>query len=400
MIKKVVITGASGFIGQQLVPLLKKRGVQMLLIGRKEEKLRSLFPEERIATYNNLKEAVKGYDALVHLATKNNNIAGSLDEFRNVNVDLLKQVIKACQNTSIKSFIYLSSFQTLTSNTSYYGITKKEAEEYLSSINDIQVISLSVPIVFGSQFSGKLKLLNYAPKPLTPFLLNILSLLKPMLNIETLEKEIFQKIENGSSIKALVSNKQNGNYLYNIFRITIDFSFCFVTISLFWWLLVFCWVTIKASSAGPGLFVQERVGINGKIFKCYKFRTMFQGTKQAGTHEISHSSVTPFGSFLRKTKIDELPQILNILRGELSLIGPRPCLPVQSELVQERLKRNVLDIKPGITGLAQVQGIDMSDPTKLAEKDAEYLHRRTLILDLKIAVRTVTGGGSGDNVAT
>jgi lipopolysaccharide/colanic/teichoic acid biosynthesis glycosyltransferase len=96
--------------------------------------------------------------------------------------------------------------------------------------------------------------------------------------------------------------------------------------------------------------------------------------------------------------MDELPQLWNVLKGEMSFVGPRPCLPIQRELIDERQKRGVFDLRPGITGLAQVQGIDMSDPRRLAEVDATYMKKQNLMFDFLLIVRTVTGSGRGDRV--
>lgn len=164
-------------------------------------------------------------------------------------------------------------------------------------------------------------------------------------------------------------------------------------------LLVLC-VAIRLGSEGPALFRQERVGKDRRPFECLKLRTMKRGTRQAGTHEIGADAITPLGRFLRKAKLDELPQLLNVLRGEMSFVGPRPCLPSQEELVREREARGVFAVLPGITGLGQVRGIDMSDPVALSECDAEYVRRRSLALDGTILWRTLTGRGFGDRVRT
>lgn len=164
-------------------------------------------------------------------------------------------------------------------------------------------------------------------------------------------------------------------------------------------LLVLC-VAIRLGSEGPALFRQERVGKDRRPFECLKLRTMKRGTRQAGTHEIGADAITPLGRFLRKAKLDELPQLLNVLRGEMSFVGPRPCLPSQEELVREREARGVFAVLPGITGLGQVRGLDMSDPVALSECDAEYVRRRSLALDGTILWRTLTGRGFGDRVRT
>ncbi|MFZ5734961.1 MAG: sugar transferase [Pseudomonadota bacterium] len=166
-----------------------------------------------------------------------------------------------------------------------------------------------------------------------------------------------------------------------------------------WPLILVLVILIRRGSQGSGIFSQERIGRGGRIFICHKLRTMQQGTPNVPTHLASAAQLTPIGGFLRKTKLDELPQLWNVMKGEMSFVGPRPCLPSQSALIEERQRRGVLALRPGITGLAQINGIDMSDPVRLADKDAEYMRIRTFTLDLAILFKTVVGGaGSGDRV--
>jgi O-antigen biosynthesis protein WbqP len=148
-------------------------------------------------------------------------------------------------------------------------------------------------------------------------------------------------------------------------------------------------LAIRLTSEGPALFSQVRVGRGEISFRCRKLRTMVVGTAAGATHEIPKSAVTPIGRILRRYKIDELPQLWNVLAGEMSLIGPRPCLPQQDRLVELRRKLDVYSIRPGITGLAQVRGIDMSHPAACAAADAEYLRTATPGLDAVILLRTV-----------
>jgi O-antigen biosynthesis protein WbqP len=164
-------------------------------------------------------------------------------------------------------------------------------------------------------------------------------------------------------------------------------------------IIAFLAILIRRESAGPAIFTQDRVGKNAAIFRCRKLRTMRIGANSVPTHLADASQITSLGAFLRRTKLDELPQLWNIVRGEMSFVGPRPCLPSQDDLIEERRKRGVLAILPGITGVAQVEGIDMSDPIRLAEKDAEYLYSSSLPTDLSLIWRTlVRGAGRGDRV--
>ncbi|WP_333843184.1 sugar transferase [Pelomicrobium sp.] len=151
---------------------------------------------------------------------------------------------------------------------------------------------------------------------------------------------------------------------------------------------------------GSPLFIQERVGRNRVPFRLVKFRTMRPGTPSVGTHLADPAAVTRWGAFLRRTKLDELPQLWNVLKGEMSLVGPRPCLPNQTELIAERERRGVFAARPGITGLAQIRGIDMSDPVRLAEVDAEMLRSLDLAHYFRYLTATVLGHGRGDRLRT
>ena len=151
-------------------------------------------------------------------------------------------------------------------------------------------------------------------------------------------------------------------------------------------------------SNGSPLFIQLRVGKNQKLFSLIKFRTMHIHTHSVGTHLVDPNSITRLGHFLRKTKFDELPQLFNVLLGQMSLVGPRPCLPNQTELIEERKMRRVFDVRPGITGIAQVNHIDMSTPRKLARYDQLMIKHLSLKLYGKLIFVTALGKGRGDRI--
>lgn len=147
---------------------------------------------------------------------------------------------------------------------------------------------------------------------------------------------------------------------------------------------------------GSPLFRQERVGRNQKPFTLVKFRTMRVGTASVASHLADVQAITPMGQFLRRTKLDELPQLWNVLKGEMSLVGPRPGLFNQQELLAARQKHDVFAARPGITGLAQVNGIDMSTPELLAQTDAKMLRSLDVAAYFRYIIQTVLGGGQGD----
>lgn len=162
--------------------------------------------------------------------------------------------------------------------------------------------------------------------------------------------------------------------------------------------MLVCMVAIRLTSPGPVILRQTRIGRHEQPFTCLKLRTMHAQTRDAPSHETPASAVTPIGAWLRRLKLDELPQLFNIIRGEMSFVGPRPCLPTQVELIAARRERGLYALRPGITGVAQVAGIDMSDPERLAEADAAYLQTGSSLLDLKLILATLTGAGRGDRV--
>ncbi len=149
---------------------------------------------------------------------------------------------------------------------------------------------------------------------------------------------------------------------------------------------------------GAPIFRQERVGKGKQPFRLMKFRSMHVNAPSVATHLASASSITPFGSFLRKSKLDELPQLWNVFVGDMSLVGPRPNLFNQEELINERELHGVYSVRPGITGLAQINKIDMSTPQLLSETDAKMIHELNTLGYFKYIFLTVFGKGFGDRI--
>ena len=177
----------------------------------------------------------------------------------------------------------------------------------------------------------------------------------------------------------------------------LDLAFSFTGLLLGFPIFLILFI-IGLFDTGSPIFKQERVGRYKKPFTLVKFRTMNVDTASVASHLASSSSITKFGHFLRKTKLDELPQLWNVLKGEMSLVGPRPGLFNQEELTKERDERGVYNVRPGITGLAQINEIDMSTPKLLAETDRKMIDELNLSSYFKYIFLTVAGKGSGDRV--
>lgn len=159
--------------------------------------------------------------------------------------------------------------------------------------------------------------------------------------------------------------------------------------------MVIIWILIRIELKAP-IFKQTRLGINKIKFTLYKYRTMKMDTASLGSHLVNSSQVTKLGHYLRKYKLDELPQLYNVLIGDMSLVGPRPCLSNQSEVINERDKNGIFSIRPGITGTSQLKKIDMSTPKELAISDKDLINKITLFTYFNIIFKTAIGKGRGD----
>jgi lipopolysaccharide/colanic/teichoic acid biosynthesis glycosyltransferase len=177
-----------------------------------------------------------------------------------------------------------------------------------------------------------------------------------------------------------------------------DILFSFFGLLLLSPFILLLYIIGKFDTGSP-LFKQERVGLNQQPFQLLKFRSMHVNTQVVATHLVQVSAITKWGSFLRKSKLDELPQLFNVLKGDMSFVGPRPNLYNQHELIQARSSRQVYSVRPGITGLAQIQKIDMSTPQRLAETDAQMIQHLNLWQYFKYIFLTAFGKGFGDRVS-
>lgn len=183
---------------------------------------------------------------------------------------------------------------------------------------------------------------------------------------------------------------------YSFAKRVLDLGFCLVAAPVAIPVCAILLVAIRLESPGPPLLIQQRIGRDGRLFAMWKLRTMFADTEHVASHLVGASRITRLGRILRRLKLDELPQLANVVIGSMSLIGPRPCLPNQKELIEARRIRGVLRYTPGITGPAQLMGVDMSEPVRLAEIEAEYCTRASIWSDVKLLAKTAIGTGSGD----
>ena len=166
----------------------------------------------------------------------------------------------------------------------------------------------------------------------------------------------------------------------------LDFSVALLALILGGWVLLLLAIAVKLDSPGPVLFKQKRVGIHKTYFNILKFRTMRIDTpRDMPTHMLQNPEqyITRVGKFLRKTSLDELPQILNILAGQMSIVGPRPALWNQDDLIAERDRYGANDVRPGLTGLAQISGRDELEIPVKAKLDGEYVKKLSFLMDLR-----------------
>jgi lipopolysaccharide/colanic/teichoic acid biosynthesis glycosyltransferase len=396
---KIVISGASGFLGQILVPLLEKKGHQVIPLGRSLGKLDAIFPGRENMDYESNFDQLSGVNVFLHLAVLNSDIFSTDSEFTKVNDELTIRMAELARKIEASEYVFVSSFHALDKNNlSQYAASKRSAIEKLKAFSGVRCTVFHLPLVYSKTWSGKLRVLNKLPSSIATMIFRALSAMKPSLDVARFAEELLANRQSDGFSEMLLADDLGENNYYTFTKKFLDMLAGVVIIVGLSWLLFLLWLLIKAGSSGSGFFEQQRVGRHGQTFTCYKFRTMKVGTLQVGTHEVQPDSVTRLGKFLRRYKLDELPQALNLLKGEMSLVGPRPSLPIQTDVLKKRQFFGVLDMLPGITGLSQVMGVDMSDATRLAETDAIYMQTRSLSLDAKLIWATICGKGMSDRI--
>ncbi len=205
--------------------------------------------------------------------------------------------------------------------------------------------------------------------------------------------------ESDNTISAATDSIRHGKNIYRFVKRGLDVLCSLVGIILMLLPMLVIALAIRLHSPGSALFRQRRIGLNGKVFTILKFRTMYQtAPHETSTEDLVDAGkhITRFGAFLRKTSIDELPQLFNVLRGDMSFIGPRPLIVSEKEVHRLRMQSGVYCIRPGITGWAQINGRDCIDAETKVYLDTEYLHNYSFTMDLKIALNTLFVVSSGD----
>lgn len=386
---RVLITGASGAIGAHLINGLCADH-KIRIAGRDPSKLAALFPGFDHVDIADPHACMKDIDAVIHLAARNNDARGTEKDFYKDNVQLTDCLLNAAASANVKHFVFASSILAIQpSEKDFYGRSKQKAEQLLLDRQDIKISILRIAAVETGVFRGKLRILRLLPDPLQKLLTKPVNSLRATVSKAKVFESVQSVLAGGQEMIVFVSDCQKDNSVYTSIKRGADIIGAMLGLLLGGWLILLLLLAIRIVDGKPAIFQQTRIGLKQAPFSLIKLRTMKTETPHLATHEVSPAFVTPLGRYLRSTKLDELPQLWNILKGELSFVGPRPGLEVQTALTKQRELRDVYCVKPGLTGLAQVQGIDMSDPEKLAAKDEEYIARRSFLLDARIIAQTI-----------
>jgi lipopolysaccharide/colanic/teichoic acid biosynthesis glycosyltransferase len=388
--RKLAVLGASGAVGKALVPLLEQRGFDVIPFGRNQVRLADCFPDLTCFQNDDLPVQLvrERVTAILDLAVLNNNVSAEDDAFMAFNFDRPVALVQVARASDVPTVILLSSTHALTPGKSAYARSKARLREWVLEQDDALAHVVTLP-----------KIITASPSSALSSVWKQLGALKPVVSIANVADLIAAAIEAGPAGPREIRPAPSLPVSYRFLSRAVDLLVGLLVLVTMGWLIALLIVAVRFDSPGPGIFAQVRVGRFERPFTVYKLRTMTVGTAYAGTHEIGAAAVTRLGRALRKYKIDELPQAWNLVRGDLALVGPRPCLPTQTELVELRRQYGIFDAKPGITGLAQVNDIDMSDPKRLARWDSDYLAQQGLVLDWQILLMTFIGKGRGDRVA-
>lgn len=398
---RLVVTGATGRLGRDLVAAARQREISVEIVTREPAAAGAIFGDLPVHGWDALSDIVTADTVVVHLSARNNDAGGTMAHFIADNVTATQDIARIARGRGARRFLFASSIRADDPpEDDFYGRSKRAAEDELRSDNRADRVVVRLPALHRGELGGRLGWLNNLPAPFRPR--TMIAALRPELDrMIAANRLIDLALEDEADFGPVRwSDDKDANRWYCRTKRFSDVVFASAVVITLWWLLLAVFVAIKLTSPGPGLFVQQRIGKHGKPFWCYKFRTMRTDTPHAASHLVSRGAVTSIGHFLRRSKLDELPQAVNLLRGEMTLVGPRPCLPEQTELIEAREAHGVLNMIPGITGWAQVNDVDMSDVDRLVRYDDEYRHRRSLLFDAAILLATLRGRGRADRTAS
>ena len=396
---RIVVGGVSGSFGRLLVPALVKHGAKLILIDFDKNALKREFPNSIVGNYSDLSEIGHKADIFLNLTVLNETCSFPVDRDQiGVERPSLLELLSMSKELAITHFINVCSSCKLSKN--FHGCF--EEDKFLSKViensdKSVGLVNLYLPDIYGDHFCGIYKVFIHLPKRFMATALGVKSALKPIIHVDQLSDWVMHDALFARG-EVILTTRQANNLLYLSIKRMIDILAALVGVIFCSFPMLMIWLLIALKQEGSVIFGQQRVGLNGVVFTCFKFRTMVLGTEQKATHEINRSAVTPVGKWLRRYKLDELPQLWNVLCGQMSLIGPRPCLPEQQELLLLRQSKGVLSVRPGVSGLAQLAGVDMSDPSRLLLWDNRYISLRGLSLDIRLIIQTFLGGGRGDRV--
>jgi len=402
--KVIVITGATGVVGRQLVKRFQQEDCfELRVLSRNPNAVgEQLGDGVLVGGYEDQAGVISGADVVIHLAARNNDLSGTMDDFERDNCELPLGLANLAKSNGVKHFVFATSTKALNSKSGdLYGQSKAKAELELTAVADesFAVSLVRLCPVYGDGARGKVKHLQGLPLGLNRLALSILRSFLPIVSANKVADSIVQLVGSDDPLEELcIADNIPKLSLYFLFVFLVNLAFVIGVPTLLLIPVVISAIAVPLTSPGGMLFIQPRVGTKQKIFHCRKFRTMRQGTPSGGTHEIGKSYVTKVGTVLRKFKLDELPQAINVAAFEMNLIGPRPCLENQTELIEQRERYGVFQVTPGITGLGQCSGVDMSEPLRLSIFDHRYTVFRSILLDIKIAISTISGKGFGDPV--
>ena len=400
---RFLLVGGSGFLGKQLAQRLIECGHHVVVSTRYPSDRRT-FPEGvRVIGQDDVTAELVLADAVVVLSVVNNDVIASPEEVTAINVDYPVSLAQRMAMQGGGLFVAFGSTHAQDSRRQdAYSISKRALRRNLADVRGIAVRFLVLPPVHGRAFVRKLKPVDRLPRRLRAWAVTLIGALKPLVHVDVIADQLMKDVADHHGDASFevrwLADDQSTNPVYRMTLRIMDLVLAGCVMIGFGWLMLALAILIRLGSPGPALFRQRRIGRRERPFTCYKFRTMAVDTPQVATHEVSHSYTTSLGASLRRWKLDELPQIFNVFANDMSWVGPRPCLPMQTALIEARREAGVMNLKAGITGLAQLRGIDMSNPARLVEAEQEATASRSIPQYFSIMVQTFLGKGSGDKI--